>query len=68
MLAKMPANLEMPEESEGAFRYRHRAEELRIIADETRDPKMREVLLGVAKDYEKMAETLQRIAARENPK
>ena len=57
----------MAEELETALRYRHRAEEIRQIAEETKDPKMRATLFSVAADYEKMANTLERIAGPEMP-
>ena len=52
----------MSKSSETAFRYRHRAEEIRIIAADIKDPKMHSLLVGVAEDYEKMAGTMQKIA------
>lgn len=55
----------MSDELESAFRYRNRAEEIRAIAADTGDPGMRRTLLGIADDYEKMAQTLERIAARQ---
>lgn len=55
----------MDHDSELAFRYRQRAEEVRTIADGTKDAKMRKILLGVAEDYDRMAKTMDRIAASE---
>ena len=56
----------MSEELDSAFRYRHRAEETRQIAEASSDEKIRSILLRIAGDYEKMAQTLERIAEREN--
>lgn len=52
----------MDDEANTATRYRHRAEELRLIAESARDAKTRKLLMGVADDYERMAETWERIA------
>ena len=41
--------------SEVAKRYREHAEELRVIAEGSRDRITRKTLLGVAEDYERMA-------------
>jgi hypothetical protein len=41
--------------SEKAKRYREHAEELRVIAESSRDKTTRKTLLGVADDYERMA-------------
>ena len=60
----MPAD-PISEETEAAFRFRHKAEEIRMIAEDTRDNKLRNVLVAVADDYEKMAQTMERIAAEE---
>lgn len=51
-------------EEEQAHRYRQRAEELRIIAEDMSNPETRRMLIGVAEDYVAMAETLDRIIAR----
>ena len=56
----------MSEENETAFRFRHRAEEIRMMAEDSRDPKVRNVLVSVADDYERMAKILDRIGEREN--
>jgi hypothetical protein len=55
----------MKEDLESAQRYRQRAEELRAIAQATVDPNARKALLQVAEDYERLAETRERIAERE---
>ena len=47
---------------ERAKHYRFRAEELRTIADEWMDSGAREVLTRIAKDYEHMAEQLEKQA------
>jgi hypothetical protein len=52
----------MDNEANTATRYRQRAEELRVIAESTRDRRTRKLLLGVAEDYDRMAETMERIA------
>ena len=48
----------MSEESERAARYRERAEEMRAISADCKDPTMADQLAQVAKDYEHMARTL----------
>jgi hypothetical protein len=48
------------------FVYRNRAGGLRDIASTTLDGVTRRLLLDVAGDYERLAETLDRIAATEN--
>jgi hypothetical protein len=45
---------------ERAKHYRFRAEELRTIASEWADSGKREVLNGIAKDYEHMAERIEK--------
>jgi hypothetical protein len=50
------------DEANTATRYRQRAEELRVIAESSRDGRTRKLLLGVAEDYDRMAETMERIA------
>jgi hypothetical protein len=51
----------MNKEQELARSYRLRGEELRTLADLDRDRRTRETLLGVARDYERMAQTLEAI-------
>jgi hypothetical protein len=63
--AEMSASMwewQMDNEANTATRYRQRAEELRLIAESARDAKTRKLLQGVAEDYERMAETSERIA------
>lgn len=50
----------------GAFVYRNRAGGARDIASVTLDGVSRRLLLEIARDYEEVAETLDRIAATEN--
>ena len=52
----------MQNETEDAFRYRQRAAEVRAIAWELKSRDMQNILFGVAADYEKMAESMERIA------
>jgi hypothetical protein len=64
-MATDKANAPPPESDEdlaNAFRYRQRAEEVRVIAQTTKDASMRRILAGVADDYERMAGTLENIA------
>jgi hypothetical protein len=49
----------MSEELETARRYRAHAEELRQIAEGMKDEPNRRVIIQVAKDYEKMANSLE---------
>ena len=44
-------------EMEAALRYRTHAEELRVIAESDGHFQTQRVLLGIAKDYDRMAET-----------
>jgi hypothetical protein len=60
----MGAN-DMYDEEEVAFRYRHRAEEIRAMAEGTRDHLARRLLLNLASDYERLVETLHQISAKE---
>ena len=48
----------MAEELETAQRFRLRAEEVRAIAEESYDKSVKESLLKIAADYEKMADSL----------
>lgn len=50
----------MEQHLERAKHYRYRAEQLRTIASDWVDSGRREVLIGIAKDYEHMAERLER--------
>ncbi len=50
-------------EQESAERYRVRAEELRVIAEMDRNEETRQILLGIARDYEKMAISMDKIEA-----
>lgn len=43
--------------------YEGRAEEVRLIAEDTRDPWCRNALLGAAEDLDEMARQVRRIAA-----
>ncbi|HXE04934.1 MAG TPA: hypothetical protein VN579_03030 [Bryobacteraceae bacterium] len=52
----------MGDDAEAATRYRQRAEEVRVIAESSKDPKTRKTLLGISADYERMAQSLDRIA------
>ena len=45
----------MNEDAEEVRRYRHRADQLRLIAGDTKDKPSREILIHVAEDYERMA-------------
>jgi hypothetical protein len=60
----------MDSEADTAARYRQRAEEVRVIAESARDAKTRKLLRGVAEDYDRMADGLERIAEtdRNRPK
>ena len=51
----------MSEELDTAKRYRQRAEELRIIAEDEGGQHTRLTLKQIAADYERMAETLEAI-------
>jgi hypothetical protein len=51
----------MGAELEAAKRYREHAEELRVIAESSKDNVTRKTLLGVAEDYERMARTREKI-------
>ena len=45
----------MNEDAEAARRYRNRAKEVRMIAEDTKDVAARQSLLRAARDYERMA-------------
>jgi len=45
-----------------AVRYRNYAEELRIIAADLKDTGNRQILLGIADDYDRMASELEALA------
>jgi hypothetical protein len=49
----------MSEDLETARRYRAHAEELRLIAEAVEDRPNRRILIEVAKDYERMASSLE---------
>ena len=51
----------MSEELDTARRYRQRAEELRIIAEDETSKETRSTLWKIAADYERMAESLEAI-------
>ena len=51
----------MSEELEAAQRYRAHAEQLRSIAADTADKTSRDILLQIADDYDRMAQSLQSI-------
>ena len=46
-----------------ANRYRERAEEVRVIAEKMTDLPSKKTLMGVARDYERMADQLENAAA-----
>jgi len=48
-------------EMEAATRYRTHAEELRVIAESDGHFQTQRMLLGIARDYERMAETFEQI-------
>ena len=48
-------------EMEAALRYRTHAEELRVIAESDGHFQTQRVLLGIAKDYDRMAERFEQI-------
>jgi bacterioferritin (cytochrome b1) len=52
---------EMDEDLSEAKRYRKRAEEIRTKAPSFTDEQTREMFVGIAADYERMADTLDRI-------
>ena len=56
---------EMKEDLDSAERYRHRAEELRVIAEATKDIFSKKALIDIAADYDRMAVARERIDARE---
>ena len=51
----------MGAELETARRYRLHAEELRVLAESMEPDRSRDVVLEVAKDYERMAKSLEEI-------
>lgn len=50
-----PVSLEL----EAAARYRRRAEQLRVIAATHKNPETNRILDAIARDYERMAATLE---------
>jgi len=55
----------MNDDLAAAERFRNRAEELRAIADSTKDREMRRILSEVAADYDRKARSLLKIAESE---
>jgi hypothetical protein len=55
----------MYDEEEVAFRYQHRAEEVRAIADNTRDLAARVLLLRLASNYDQLVEMLRQTSGME---
>jgi hypothetical protein len=53
---------EMNEHQKRAVRYRNRAEELRAIIPDMKDPISRETLVKIAADYDRLAETQEKLA------
>jgi hypothetical protein len=51
----------MSEETDAAFRYRQHAEALRTIAGDSKDAHTKQMLLGIAADYESMANSMEAI-------
>ena len=47
---------DMVDNQDDATRFRHRAEELRTLAETAKDPKLRDGLENWAKEYDRMAE------------
>jgi len=58
-----PKGREMDGDTNTASRYRHRAEEVRAVAETTKDPEARKLLMHIAQDYEHIARSLEAIAA-----
>ncbi len=54
----------MNEDQAKADRYRHRAEEVRVIADGMSNPETYRALIKVSEDYLDMAATMERIAVQ----
>jgi len=50
------------EDIDTVVKYLFRAEHVRAIAEDTPDKKARDILLGLATDYERMALSMERIA------
>lgn len=57
----------MNEDLDSAARYRQRAEELRLIAEGTKDIFSKKALIDIAADYDRMALARDRIDARSRP-
>ena len=51
-----------------AARYRTKAHEARVIAENQKDARTKDTLLGVAADYLHMADALERMEAQNPPK
>ena len=58
----------MSYDTETAARYRDRAKKLRSLAAAYQDEEMAEILMGVAGDYERMAEICEGIDRRNIPR
>lgn len=52
----------MSEHQQRAFRYRQRAEELRMILPDLKDPHTRKAIERIIRDYDKLAEMKQQLA------
>jgi hypothetical protein len=50
------------EDIDSVVKYLFRAEHARAIAENTRDKRARDILLGLAADYDRMALSMERIA------
>jgi hypothetical protein len=48
--------------------WRGRAEEARVLAEQMSDSASREMMLGIAKDYERLAERAEQLAREERKK
>ena len=55
----------MEHDLDSARRYRQRAEGLRSIAEQAFDKKMKQILLEIAEDYERMARSREALSAGE---
>ncbi|HTT82418.1 MAG TPA: hypothetical protein VMF67_02960 [Rhizomicrobium sp.] len=51
----------MPMLKDRAVRYRFRAEELRALAEDWADSRAQSMILEMAKDYERMADTVAKL-------
>ena len=57
----------MTEEPEAAERFRRRAEEVRTIAEQVRDKLVKDSLMKIAADYERMATALNAVERSNAP-